>query len=111
MSTTKPLNYTEHVNFPESYRYGQYFYRVTLKDGRDLAVWADKILITDTGDLLAISTTFFSNSAENREPSPQRINLGLAKDEWVCFYSASVITGDPVGIDWVESDESASSKK
>lgn len=102
MNIATPLKYTEHVTFDSAYKYGKYFYIATLKDGRDVAFSADKVLVTDTGDLLAVSSTFYNENTEQREDIESKTILCLAKGEWLSFYAASALTGDPVGIEWVE---------
>lgn len=94
------------VRFAGASKWGSYFHRVTLKDGRDIGFSADKVAVTDNGDLIAISNSVWSDESGKREPLdiPKTI-IALAKGEWVSFYSANVVTGDPIGIDWFESTE------
>jgi hypothetical protein len=97
----------ETIEYEDAWRYGKYFYRATLADGRDVGFSADKVLVTDTGDMLAMSTSFARDREDgtgrfDREDTEPRTILCLKKDQWVCFYAASALTGDPVGIDWVE---------
>lgn len=102
MSAATPLKYTEHVSFEKAYKYGKYFYITTLRDGRDVGFSADKVLVTDNGDLLAMSSTFYNENTNEREDVDPKTILCLAKGEWLSFYAASAMSGDPVGIEWVE---------
>jgi hypothetical protein len=97
----------ETLTYEDAWRYGKYFYVATLADGRDVGFSADRVLVTDTGDLLAMSTSFASDKEDgtgrfDREDRDPRTILCLAKGQWVCFYAASAISGDPVGLDWVQ---------
>jgi hypothetical protein len=96
------------VKFENASDWGKFFHRVTLKDGRDIGFSADKVAVTDNGDLIAISNSHYNSETKKYDPleTPKTI-VALAKGEWICFYSASVLTGDPIGIDWFESTEPA----
>lgn len=91
------------VSFENAWRHGQYFFIATLKDGRDLGFSADKVVVTDNGDLIAISTSFYDEESGKRVPTetPKTV-IALARGEWASYYSASAITGDPIAIDWFE---------
>ena len=91
------------TEYDKAYLWGEYFHVVTLKDGRDIGISADKLLVTDNGDLLAMSTKFLVETTMERKTlsSPKTI-LALAKGEWISFYSASSVTGDPLGVEWFE---------
>ena len=93
------------VSFENAWRHGQYFFIATLKDGRDIGFSADKVVVTDNGDLIAISTSFYNDEVGKRVPSenPKTV-IALARGEWVSYYSANVVTGDPVAIDWFEGE-------
>lgn len=93
------------VSFENAWRHGQFFFIATLKDGRDIGFSADKVVITDNGDLIAISTTFYSEETGKRAPveNPKTV-IALARGEWVSYYSANVISGDPIAIDWFEGE-------
>lgn len=95
----------ETLSFENAWRYGKYFYVITLADGRDVAVSTDKILVTDTGALLALSSTRCVDNKDggfDRIDSDQKTILCLANGQWLSFYAASALNGDPVGIEWVE---------
>jgi hypothetical protein len=110
MKPVTPLNYDKDVSFEGASRYGKYFHVATLKDGRSVGFSADKVLVTATGDLLAMSTSYFSlMSEERKETTEAKTILCLAAGEWLSFYAASVSDGDPVGIDWVEGHASKKS--
>lgn len=106
MKTVTPFNYPERVSFPEAYRYGRYFHIATLKDGRDIAFSADKVLVTGTGDLLAMSNSVYNQITKEREEVEPKTILCLARGEWLSFYAASVMDGDPIGVEWVEGTKS-----
>lgn len=93
------------LEYENAWRYGEYFYIVTLADGRDVGISTDKILVTGTGDLLAMSSTIRNTKGEVMNTEPKTI-LCLAKNQWLSFYAASVSTGDPVGIDWIQGTKS-----
>ena len=110
MDTVHLFNYeTEN---PKSVNYGQFYWGVVLEDSRTIYLNADKMVITDTGDLIAISTTqkksitpemtelqidFAEFEKEpRREPLPL---LALANGHWLSYFAASVMTGEPIGID------------
>lgn len=94
------------VSFEGAYKWGAFFHRATLKDGRDIGFSADKVVVTDNGDLIAISNSYWDEETGKRESIevPKTI-IALAKGEWISFYSANILTGDPIGIDWFESTE------
>jgi hypothetical protein len=93
------------IEYENAWKYGEYFYIVTLADGRDVGISVDKVLVTSTGDLLAMSSTFKNDRNETMTIEPKTI-LCLAKGQWLSFYAASALTGDPVGIDWIQGTES-----
>jgi hypothetical protein len=110
MDTIHLFNY-ESAN-SKSVNYGQFYWGVVLEDSRTIYLNADKMVITDTGDLIAISTTqkksitpemteleidFAEFEKEpRREPLPL---LAFASGHWVAYYAASVMTGESVGLD------------
>jgi hypothetical protein len=93
------------IEYENAWKYGEYFYIVTLADGRDVGISVDKVLVTGTGDLLAMSSTLRDDRNETIPIEPKTI-LCLAKGQWLSFYAASALTGDPVGIDWIQGTES-----
>jgi hypothetical protein len=104
----------ETLTYEDAWRYGKYFYVATLADGRDVGFSADRVLVTDTGDMLAMSTSFARDRGDgtgkfDRQDTDPKTILCLAKDQWVSFYAASALTGDPVGLDWVEGYKSKKS--
>lgn len=103
---TTALNYSEETRtYENAWKYGQYFYIATLSDGRDVGFSADKVLVTDTGDLIALSSSFHDEKL-GRIPGETKTILCLAKGQWISFYAASTMTGDPVGIDWIAGTKS-----
>ena len=94
---------TTTVKYDKAYLYGQYFHVVTLKDGRDIGLSADKVVVTDNGDLIAISNNYYDETKNERVPLPtSKTVLALSRGEWVSFYSASAVNGDPIGIEWFD---------
>jgi hypothetical protein len=90
---------------PQSSNYGRYFHTAVLKDGREVNFHADKAVVTDNGDLIAVSNSFWNKEAGKYIDSEQTYTiLALAKGEWIGFYSSSVFTGLPVGVDYVYID-------
>ena len=55
MDTVHLFNYE--IENSNSINYGQMYWGVVLEDSRTIYLNADKMVITDTGDLIAISTT------------------------------------------------------
>ena len=110
MDTVHLFNYE--IENSNSIHYGQFYWGVVLEDSRTIYLNADKMVITDTGDLIAISTTqkksitpemteleidFAEFEKEpRREPIPL---LALANGRWLSYFAASVLTGEPIGID------------
>ena len=112
MDTVHLFNYE--IENSNSINYGQMYWGVVLEDSRTIYLNADKMVITDTGDLIAISTTQKKSNTfgmtksgipvENyefekelrREPLPL---LALANGHWVSYFAASVMTGEPIGLD------------
>ena len=110
MDTVHLFNYE--IENAKSVHYGQFYWGVVLEDSRTIYLNADKMVITDTGDLIAISTTqkksitpemteleidFAEFEKEpRREPLPL---LALANGRWLSYFAASVLTGEPIGID------------
>lgn len=104
----KSMLYPEGLKTKGSSDSGRYFYHVILPDGRLVGLHADKVLITDTGDLLAVSNSQWSKeSAKYESLEYLRVILAMANGEWVSFYQATILDGTPIGIDWVEKDLTA----
>jgi hypothetical protein len=94
---------TTEVKYEKAYLYGQYFHVVTLKDGRDIGLSADKVVVTDNGDLIAISNSHYDETKNERATLPvSKTVLALSRGEWISFYSASAVNGDPLGIEWFD---------
>lgn len=100
-----PFNYELDSN-ENAYRYGKYYQAVILADGRELMFNADQVIITATGDLLALSKTVL-NSEGVREPleDPKTV-LTIASGFWTAHYAASAMTGDPICIDSIPKPKS-----
>jgi hypothetical protein len=87
---------------PKSINYGQFYWGIVLEDSRLIHVNADKMVVTDTGDLIAISNTRQLETESGniirapREPMPL---IALASGRWLSYYAASALTGEPVGLD------------
>lgn len=110
MDTIHLFNYE--IENSNSIHYGQWYWGIILEDSRTIYLNADKMVITDTGDLIAISTTKqklitpgmtkdqIEDARYEKEPrsEPQTL-LALANGRWMSYFAASVMTGEPVGID------------
>jgi hypothetical protein len=92
MSTTHLFNYK--YNNVKADNYGRYYWGVTLSDGRDIYVHADRAIITDTGDLMFISDADLVKSRKETVA-----NLVLAQNQWAAYFGANVMTGEPVSLD------------
>lgn len=90
------------VGSPESY--GQRYWGVYLADGRKLFFHADKVVISSTGDLIAVRThepaLFAGAPTYDYTPLADSYStLGFASGQWLSYFSASVLNGDPVAVD------------
>jgi hypothetical protein len=100
MDTVHLFNY-ETAN-SESVNYGQWYWGVVLEDSRTIYLNADKMVISDTGDLIAISTAKRSKNESGesfRVPTEPKPTLAIAKSHWVSYFAASVLTGEAVSLD------------
>ena len=103
-TSVSPFNYELKPN-ENAYRYGRYYHAVVLVDGRELMFNADQIIITDTGDFLAISKTKLNAEREYITREEPITLLSIASGFWTAHYSASVDTGLPVCIDSLSSPQ------
>lgn len=110
MDTIHLFNYE--IENSNSIHYGQFYWGIILEDSRTIYLNADKMVITDTGDLIAISTTRkksikpgmtkseIEDARYEKEPRPEpQALLALANGRWMSYFAASAMTGEPVGID------------
>lgn len=100
MDTIHLFNYKTENS--ESVNYGQYYWGVVLEDSRTIYLNADKMVISDTGDLIAISTgkTSKNESGESfRVPTEPKPTLAIANSHWISYFAASVFTGESVSLD------------
>lgn len=87
---------------PKAINYGQFYWGIVLEDSRLIHVNADKMVVTDTGDLIAISNTkklqgeSGASYSVPRDPMPL---LALASGRWLSYYAASAMTGEAVALD------------
>ena len=89
--------FNDDIRNPNAVNYGAYYWGIILEDGRSIYVNADKMVVTDTGDLIAVSTTRMKNSVRtSHEPQPM---LALARGHWVSYFAASSLTGEAVALD------------
>jgi hypothetical protein len=85
------------IRNPDASNYGAFYWGVVLEDGRSIYIHADRMVVTDTGDLIAISTSRSKDGVRtDRNPQPM---LALAKGHWVSYFAASVLDGEPVALD------------
>ena len=110
MDTVHLFNYE--IENSNSIHYGQLYWGIILEDSRTIYLNADKMVITDTGDLIAISNTQkksftpgmtkseWVDSEFEKEPRREPLPLlALANGRWMSYFAASVISGEPIGID------------
>jgi hypothetical protein len=110
MDTVHLFNYE--IENSNSIHYGQLYWGIILEDSRTIYLNADKMVITDTGDLIAISNTRkksinlgmtkseIEDAQYQKEPRPEPLPLlALANGRWMSYFAASVMTGEPIGID------------
>ena len=90
------------TNAPENY--GQRYWGVYLVDGRQVYFHADKVVVSSDGALLAVRT--HEHVYVDGEPTYEYkfldeaySTLGFASGQWLSYFSASAINGDPVSID------------
>jgi len=82
--------------------YGQFYWAIVLEDSRLIHVNADKMVVTDTGDLIAISNTKRlegESGASYSVPRDSMPLLALASGRWLSYYAASAMTGEAVALD------------
>ena len=110
MDTIHLFNYE--IENSDSIHFGKWYWGIILEDSRTIYLNADKMVITDTGDLIAISTTRqkslypgmtkeqIEDARYEKEPrlEPHPI-LALANGRWMSYFAASTMSGEPVGID------------
>ena len=100
MDTVHLFNYETENS--ESVNYGQWYWGVVLEDSRTIYLNADKMVISDTGDLIAISNTrMLEGESGNsfRASTDPKPTLAIAKSHWVSYFAASVLTGEAVSLD------------
>jgi hypothetical protein len=110
MDTVHLFNYE--IENSNSIHYGQLYWGIILEDSRTIYLNADKMVITDTGDLIAISNTRkksikpgmtkseMEDAQYEKEPRPEPLPLlALANGRWMSYFAASVMSGEPIGID------------
>jgi hypothetical protein len=95
------------------------YYAVILSDGREVNFFADKVVITDTGDMLAISThkhdelgakieaglVSFTGDIPNDPWIPRsepKTMLSIAQGSWTAFYAKSVSKSTPLAVESIE---------
>jgi hypothetical protein len=76
-----------------SQRYGSRYWAVGLPDGRQVYMWADRIVVDPSGALVAWEDTkevsgWNPQMATEREPIDPEITLILAPGSWVHAYAA-----------------------
>ena len=91
------------ANSPE--KYGQRYWGVILKDGRQVMFHADKVVVSGSGELIAVRTHEPALNSSGEHVGRYKLleesysTLGFAKGEWLSYFSANVFSGDPVSID------------
>ena len=107
--TVAPFRYSLDVNDDANYTARQY-YAVILCDGREVNFYADKVVITDTGDMLALAThrydkvagmlSQYTSDGGNWVPRKEpKTMLSIAKGSWTAFYAQSVSMQAPIAVE------------
>ncbi len=91
MDQIHPFNWN--LENPNAVKYGDYYWGILLNDGRYIYAHADKVLVTDTGDVMLMRNNTKS------ETSFMEPYLVLAKGHWVSFFAANILNGSPVSLD------------
>jgi hypothetical protein len=115
--TVAPFRHPLDVN-ENAWLTARQYYAAILSDGREVNFFADKVVITDTGDMLAISTHKYDEFASKIEAglasftgdtpgdpwiprSEPKTMLSIAKGSWTAFYAQSVSMSAPISVESV----------
>lgn len=91
---TKPLfNYD--YESEDSSKYGKFYWGIILQDGRHIYINADRMNVSDSGDLIALREI----ARPNEHDGEIQMTFSLARGQWLSFFAASVISGMPVCLD------------
>jgi hypothetical protein len=90
--------YNYNISFNENaMRHGQHYWGITLADGRTIMIHADKLVVSDTGDLIAIKTHYYHPDLEKYQPAPEsKTTFGLASGQWLTYFMADTLVGEPL---------------
>lgn len=77
-------------------RYGRYYWGIVLADGRYIYLHADSMEVSDAGDILALRKM---DDDEDEDSLGTQITLSVAKGQWLTFFAANLMNGNPVSID------------
>jgi hypothetical protein len=75
--------------------YGKRYWGVILNDGRYMYIHADKLIVNESGDLIALRKI----ASSNEHDGSTQMTFCLAKGQWLSFFAANVLTGYPVCVD------------
>jgi len=85
----------EHLN-AEAKEEGTYYWGITLDDGRDVYIYADRLDASPNGDLIALSHV---RDPETRSKlSPEIAFMSLARGKWLSFWKTSRLHGQPISL-------------
>jgi hypothetical protein len=110
--TVAPFRHPLDVN-ENAWLTARQYYAVILSDGREVSFFADKVVITDTGDMLAISThkhdelgaKIMAGGDIPDDPwiprSEPKTMLSIAQGSWTAFYAQSVSMSAPIAVESV----------
>ncbi len=72
----------------EPNKYGKWYYCIksNMSENNDIYAYADKVVVTDAGNLMLLSDGGF-------------INLAFAPGDWDAIYAASCIDGSPIAVE------------
>ena len=119
MNTHIKTPYPYEVVNPNSVNYGSRYFTVYLNDGRPISFYADKVVVTSNGDMMAlfdpkqhptpeqeseqIMNTFGIGTPTKDDPALEpRATLVLAAGQWTSYFATSVWTSDPIAVDRID---------
>ena len=74
--------------------YGKFYWGVVLNDGRYMFFHADRVVIDDS-NLVAVRDI----ATPNEHDGQSQVTLCLAPGQWLTYFAASAMTGEPVCVD------------
>ena len=80
----------------ESKKEGTYYWGVTLDDGRDVYIWADRLEVSPNGDLIAMSHVRAEDTRSKL--SSEMPFMSIANGKWVSFWKTLLMDGKPISL-------------